>query len=514
MGLKQNIDSVFDQTYPDWELCIADDASGDHAVVGFLKALDDPRIKIVFRSENGNISAASNSAASLATGEFLTFLDHDDTLHPNALTELVFAAQETGADFIYSDEDFIRSDGVLVNPHFKPDFAPDLLFSQNYITHMVMVNRHLFQGIGGFRLGYEGAQDYDLFLRLSETAKRIVHVAKPLYHWRMLKGSTAMQTDVKPAAHPNARQALKDALVRRGVEAEVLDGNLPHYFRVKYRIKDRPLVSIVIPFKDHPRLLKQALTSIVEKTSYPNFEVIGVSNDSTSVSVYELMDRFQQIGNRIRFIQLNERFNFSRLVNHGVENAQGEHVVLFNNDLQIISEDWIHALLEHSQRREVAVVGAKLYYPDNTIQHAGIAIGLGGCAGSLHLNFPGYHEGYYNRLQIVQNVTAVTGALMMVSKAIYQELNGFDEITFPVAFNDVDFCLKAVKKGYLNIFTPHCKAYHHESKTRGYEVTPGKKQRFRAEMASLKKRYQAEIEAGDPYYNPNFHQGRDNFTLA
>ena len=511
---KETLESVFTQTYPEWELCIADDASGDHEIVSYLKSLSDPRIKITYRSKNGNISAASNSAIQLADGEYITFLDHDDRLHENALTELIFAASETRADFIYTDEDFIHPDGTLCNPYFKPDYSPDLLLSHNYITHMVMVTKKLFDQIGGFRAGFDGAQDYDLFLRLSEVANTVHHLPKPLYHWRMMEGSTALQPDSKPAAHSNGRKALEETLKRRKIKGQVLDGNLTHFFRVKRKIVNKPLISIVIPFKDHPRLLKQAIISILEKSSYSNFEIIGVSNDTTTPTTYGLMQELQEEDDRIRFIQCNEKFNFSRLVNFGVEQSKGEHVVLFNNDIQIISEGWINSLLEHSQRSEVGVVGAKLYFPDNTIQHAGIAIGLGGCAGHMHLNFPAHHDGYYNRLQIVQNVSAVTGALMMVSREIYNELGGFDETNFSVAFNDVDFCLKARRKKYLNVFTPYCEAYHYESKTRGYEETPEKKQRFKMELARLVKRYQTEMNQGDPYYNPNFHQGRDDFRFS
>ncbi len=512
---KQTIDSVFSQTYPEWELCIADDASGEHEIVAYLKTLSDPRIKITYRSENGNISAASNSAISMAEGEYLTFLDHDDKLHENAITELILAAQLTGAEFIYSDEDFIHPDGYLCNPYFKPDFSPDLLLSHNYITHMVLVTKKLFEKVGGFRPGFEGAQDFDLFLRLSEVANQVHHIPKPLYHWRMMEGSTALQTDSKPAAHPNARKALEEALKRRNVEAEVLDGNLTHFFRVKRKIKGNPLVSIVIPFKDYPGLLKQAIESILERSTYPHFEIIGVSNDTTTPSTYSLIEELQQRDGRIRVVQCNEKFNFSRLVNYGVEQSNGKYIVLCNNDIQVISADWIESLLEHCQRSDVGVVGAKLYYPDNTIQHAGIAIGLNGAAGHMHLNFPAYHEGYYNRLQIVQNVSAVTGALMMVSKDIYYELGGFDESSFSVAYNDVDFCLKAIRNKYLNVFTPYCQAFHYESKTRGYEEeTSEKRLRFEKEKALLVARYQDEMDRGDPYYNPNLNQGRDDFRYV
>ncbi|MBT5031510.1 MAG: glycosyltransferase, partial [Proteobacteria bacterium] len=449
--LEQTLDSVRRQSYPNWELCIVDDGSHNKATREFLESITDNQIKVQFSKRNENISIASNRAASMAEGSYLTLLDHDDALAPNALLELSLKAQETGAEFVYSDEDFLIEDGELQNPHFKPDFSPDLLLSQNYITHMVLIKRDLFERVGGFREGYEGAQDYDLFLRAVEQSKGIEHVAKPLYHWRMIEGSTALNPEAKPAAHENARRAISDALTRRGEKAEVLDGNKLHYFRVKRQIVGQPLVSIVIPFKDKPFLLDKCIGTIKKLSTYQNYEIIGVSNNSVSPILYKEMKQLEEEDSRIKFIESNQAFNFSALINLGVQHSSGEHVVLFNNDIEVLTPDWIESLLEHSQRDEIGVVGAKLYYPDNTIQHAGIGTGLGGYAGHLHKNLPAFHEGYFNRLQLIQNVTAVTGALMMVSRAIYDELGGFDETQFAVAFNDVDFCIKVWEVGYLNI---------------------------------------------------------------
>ena len=509
--LEHTFQSVHRQTYENWQLCVVDDCSTNAATIDYLKAISDKRIDIHFSTQNENISRATNRAASMANGEYLTLLDHDDALAPNALLEMVLKAQDTGADFVYSDEDFLIADGELQNPHFKPDFSPDLLLSQNYITHMVLLTRELFDGVGGFREGYDGAQDYDLFLRATEKSNKVEHVSKPLYHWRMIEGSTALNPDAKPAAHENARKAIEDALTRRGEQATVLDGNKSHYFRVKRELIEQPLVSIIIPYKDKPFLLDKCIGTIRRLSTYQNYEIIGVSNNSVSPILYKEMKALEEQDNRIQFIESNQAFNFSALVNLGVLKSAGEHVVLFNNDIEIVTPDWIETLLEHSQRPEVGVVGAKLYYPDNTIQHAGIGTGLGGYAGHLHKNLPAFHEGYFNRLQLIQNVTAVTGALMMVSRKLYNELGGFDEDSFAVAYNDVDFCLRAWQAGYLNIFTPYCEAYHYESKSRGEEAIPHKDNRFGREMHNFASRYEELIAKGDPYHNPNFDKGHDDY---
>ncbi len=511
--LGRAIDSVKAQTYKNWELCIADDASTNKNTRRSLEQLDDPRIHVTFLEENRNISGASNEAARLAGGEYIALLDHDDELAPQALAEIVACALQTGADIVYSDEDFIRVDGRLDFPHFKPDYSPDLLLSHNYITHLLVLRKSIFDRIQGFRSGYDGAQDYDLLLRAVEQTDRITHVTKPLYHWRMSKQSTSLNPTVKPEAHNNAKTALRDALDRRGIQGSVEDANLPHFFRVRRRLLSMPTVSIVIPFKDKPQLLSDCLDIILAKTTYPNFEVVGVSNDTLTVSTHDVMNYFAEKDRRVRFMEYNVAFNFSRIVNHGVNESRGDHVVLLNNDIEIITPDWLESLLEHSQRPEVAAVGGKLYYPNNTIQHAGIMIGLGGYAGHVHKNFPATSEGYFNRLNVIQNVSAVTGALMMVERRIYEELGGFDEKNFGIAYNDVDFCLRAMNNGYLNVFTPYVEAYHHESISRGYEDTREKMARFEIEKKNLRQQHRVLIERGDPYYNPNFHQGCDNFSI-
>ncbi len=511
--LQRAIGSVIAQTYKNWELCIADDASTNKKTRQFLEQLDDEKVRIIFLKENQNISGASNEAAKLASGAYIALLDNDDELAPNALEEVVNTAVTTDAQIIYSDEDFIRVDGRLDFPHFKPDYSPDLLLSHNYITHFLILRKSLFDQINGFRTGYDGAQDYDLLLRAVEQTDKIFHVRKPLYHWRMSKQSTSLNPTVKPEAHDNARNALREALSRRGIEGSVEDGNLPHFFRVKRRLVSTPLISIIVPFRDKPDLLSDCLTTILDRSTYPEFEILGVSNDTLTVTTYDVMNHFQKKDTRVRFIEHNVPFNFSHIVNRGVNEANGDHVVLLNNDIEIITPDWLESLLEHSQRPEVAAVGAKLYYPNNTIQHAGIMIGLGGYAGHAHKHFPAASNGYFNRLNVIQNVSAVTGALMMIERGIYDELGGFDEESFGIAYNDVDFCLRATAQGYLNVFTPYVEAYHHESISRGYEDTKEKIARFEIEKENLRERYHDLIHVGDRYYNPNFDQGRDDFSI-
>ncbi|MBS1270163.1 MAG: UDP-Glc:alpha-D-GlcNAc-diphosphoundecaprenol beta-1,3-glucosyltransferase WfgD [Gammaproteobacteria bacterium] len=513
-ALRKAVESLKKQTYKNWELCITDDASSNRDTLGALAKMKDKRIKIKYSKVNRNISGATNSAVELSKGGYLAFMDNDDELAENALSEIASAIINKQADCIYTDEDFIKTDGHLDHPHFKPDYNPDLLLSHNYITHLLVMKRELFDKVGGPRSEYDGAQDYDLVLRAVEQASNIVHVAKPLYHWRMTESSTSLNPVIKTGSHESARKALRAATERRGINATVEDAGMPHFFRVKRDVGNKPLVSIVVPFRDKSGLLKNCMHSVLEKTTYESFEIIGISNDSYSSYTNKEMNRLERMDNRIRFREMNGGFNFSKLINYGVAECNGEHIVLLNNDIEIVTPDWIEAFLEHSQREEVAAVGGKLYFPNNTVQHAGIAIGLGGYAGHLHKNFRADAPGYFNRLGIVQNVSAVTGALMMVERSKYRDLGGFDEEEFSIAYNDVDFCLRGREAGYLNVFTPYVEAYHRESASRGYEETPEKKKRFSREQDNLLARHGEAIRRGDPYYNPNFDQGRDDFRLA
>jgi len=513
--LSLAINSIEAQWYENWELCIADDKSPSEATVEYLKSLNNPKIKVTFLEENLNISGATNAALELASGEYIALMDNDDEITPNALYEMVKAINEQNAEFIYSDEDFISTDGKHSNPHFKPDFSPDLLLSHNYITHFTCFKKELLLKAGYFNSEFDGSQDYDLFLRLTENTSKIYHIQKVLYHWRMLETSTSANSEAKPEAIERGKKVVEETLKRRGIDATVEHGNMHHYFRVKYNIKDNPLVSIIMPFKDKPELLDMSINSILEKSTYKNYEIIGISNNSQEPETFKMMAELEKKDTRVSFYEYNVEFNYADINNYAVKTyAKGEHILLLNNDIEIISPEWIESMLELSQREDVGCVGAKLYYPDNTIQHAGIIIGLGGYAGHSHKMSHRESVGYFNRLSVVQNLSAVTAACLMIKKSAYEEVNGMDNVKFKVAYNDVDFCLRVLEKGYLNIFTPFAQMYHHESISRGYETTPEKIARFQTEKDALAKRHNEILTKGDPYYNPNLTHDKENFSIA
>jgi len=513
--LEQAIQSVRDQLYENWELIIIDDNS-DHAETRkVLDWLSVPRITMRRLDRNRNISGATNEGIRMATGSHIAFLDHDDALAENALAEVVFAIVKERPDAIYTDEDFVTLDGRHVNPHFKPDYSPDLLLSHNYITHLSVVRRELVDKIDGLRSDFDGAQDYDFWLRVAEQTDRIFHIPKVLYHWRMVESSTSLDAEAKPAALEASKRALQETLDRRGEKAKVLHGNIPYFFRVKRDVADRPenRVSIVIPFKDKPDLLDSSIGRMLEVSSYQNFEILGISNNSERESTFDAMRRLESADSRVRFIEHNNPFNFSELCNFGASNSHGEYLAFVNNDIEVINWDWIECLLEHAQRPEVGVVGGKLYYPDNTIQHAGIIVGIGGYAGHPHKNFNSRRSGYFNRASIQQNLSAVTGAFLMVRRSTFDTVGGFDEENFKIACNDVDFCLRVRQLNLLNVFTPYAQAYHHESVSRGYEDTPEKKARFEAEKSVFQQRHKDILKTGDPYFNPNFALDNEHFGI-
>jgi GT2 family glycosyltransferase len=513
--LELAIKSVEHQWYTNWELCIADDKSTHIETINYLKNLKNPKIKITFLEKNMNISGASNAALDLASGEYIALLDNDDELTLNALYEMVKVINEKDADFIYSDEDFISPEGICANPHYKPDFSPDLLLSHNYITHFSCFKKSLLDSVGRFNAKFDGAQDYDLFLRMTEKTQNIYHITKILYHWRTIEGSTSADAEAKPEAIERGRVALEEALQRRGIKGTVEHANLYHYFRVRYAIEGNPLISIVIPFKDKPELLDMCIHSILEKSSYQNYEIIGISNNSEENTTFEMMATLEKEDPRVKFYEYNTEFNYSDINNHAVNNyAKGEHVLLLNNDIEVISTDWLESMLEHSQRKDVGCVGAKLYYPNDTIQHAGVIIGLGGYAGHSHKMHTRESFGYYNRLCIIQNLSAVTAACLMIKTSLYKKVGGLDAKNFKVAFNDVDFCLRIREDGYLNIFTPYTEAYHHESISRGYENTAEKVARFQTEKDALYARHSELLTGGDPYYNPNLCDDKEDFSIC
>ena len=512
--LKLAIRSIKNQWYKNWELCIVDDKSTNTRTIQYLKTIKDSKIKVKFLEKNLNISGTSNEALKMVSGEYIALMDNDDELTPDALYEVAKAINNKKAEFIYSDEDKLEMDGSYANPHFKPDFAPDMFLSQNYISHLGVIKKSLIDKVGGFTVGLDGAQDYDLYLKVFEHTDKIYHIQKVLYHWRKVSGSTAAEFSDKSYAQEAGRKAIENAMKRRKIEAVVKNGKYPGTYKVEYPIKNNPLVSIIIPFKDKSELLTMCIESIISKTTYKNFEIIGISNNSEEKATFDEMKRLENLDKRIKFYEYNVPFNYSDINNHAVKKyAKGEHIILLNNDIEIITPKWIEEMLMHSQREEIGAVGAKLYYPDDTIQHAGVIIGIGGVAGHAHKHFDRNHTGYFARLNLVQNFSAVTAACLMVKRLIYDEVEGLNEKDLKIAFNDVDFCLRVQEKGYRNIFTPYCEAYHHESISRGLEDTPQKQKRFSSEVKYIQERYKEILEKGDPYYNPNLTLIKQNFEI-
>lgn len=517
--LRRAIESVLAQSYPHWELCVADDASTEPHVRAVLEeyARRDPRVKVTYRAENGHISAASNSALALATGEFVALLDHDDELAPHALHFVVAALNEMpSACILYSDEDKIDATGERSDPHFKPEWNPDLFLSQNYVSHLGVYRRDLLGRIGGFRQGVEGSQDYDLMLRCLPhlTPGEIVHVPKVLYHWRTVEGSTALQAERKSYTAAAGIRALRDFFDARGRQDVVVEaGMVPNTYRVRYPVpRPEPLVSLLIPTRDRFDYLERCVRSILEKTTYPNYEILILDNGSTELDTLAFFERVQREYARVRVVSYPHPFNFSAINNFGVRNARGEVIGLVNNDVEVITPEWLTEMVSHALRPEIGCVGAKLYYDDETIQHAGVILGIGGVAGHSHKYFPRSHDGYFSRLKVVQNVSAVTAACLVVRKAVYEEVGGLDEDNLAVAFNDVDFCLKVRQAGYRNLWTPYAELYHHESKSRGIEDTPVKVERFHREAAFIRAKWD-EALVNDPCYSRNLTLMSEDFSF-
>ena len=514
--LREAIDSVVDQIYPDWQLCIADDASSLRHVRVILDeyATRDPdRIKVVYRTQNGHISHAGNSALDLATAEYVGFLDHDDLLTPEALFEVaVLLNRQPDADIVYSDEDKIDSKRMLRDPYFKPDWSPDTFLSRMYTCHFSVYRRSLVEEVGRLRPGFEGSQDWDLMLRASERTHRIYHVPRVLYHWRIHDESTASSAAAKPYASGAAMRAIEEALQRRGEPGTVLEvERCPGTFTVRYAIRDQKKVSIIMPTRDHGEDVDRSLRSIFEKSTYRDLEVLLIDNGSTEHASLETFERWTKRQARLRVVRYDAPFNFSKINNFGVSQSSGEYVLLLNNDTEVITPDWIEAMLEQAQRQTIGAVGPLLLYSDRTIQHAGVVVGIGGVAGHSHKHFPVKAVGYFQALSSVTNYSAVTGACMMVQRAKFDEVAGLDE-GLAIAFNDIDFCLKLVAAGYRNIYLPHVKLYHFESKSRGYETTKEQIARFEREQAIMIERWQTD-SVPDPCYSPNLTLKREDFSF-
>lgn len=514
--LKAMIESVQAQTYKNWELCLADGSDSEHSFVGEIckKYADgDKRIKYEKLEKNLGISENTNACIKMATGEYIALFDHDDLLHPSALYEVMRAICEHGADFIYTDENtFSEEPRDAYNPHFKPDFSPDTLRSYNYICHLSVFSRELLDSVGYFRSEYDGSQDYDLILRLTEKAKKVFHIRKILYYWRAHKNSVAQDVAAKPYTVTAAKKALAAHLERCGLKGEVLDSSVPTTYHIKYEIDENPLISVIIPNKDHTDDLDICLKSLYEKSSYKNFEVIIVENNSTEKETFEYYEKIKQRYENLKVVIWTGIFNYSAINNFGVSYAKGEYILLLNNDVEIINGSCLEEMLMFAQRKDVGAVGAKLYYSDDTVQHAGVILGLGGTAGHAHKHFGRSHPGYAARASIAQNLTACTAACLMMRRDVFDEVGGLDE-SFEVAFNDVDLCMKIREKGYLIVFTPYAELYHYESKSRGNDDTPEKLERFHGEVRRFEMKWQKQLDDGDPYYNPNLTLTRDDFSL-
>jgi glycosyltransferase involved in cell wall biosynthesis len=514
--LIEAIESVRKQLYPNWELCIADDASTVKAIRPILERYlsQDFRIKVVFREKNGHISAASNSALGLASGEWVALLDHDDLLTEHALFWVAYAINKNpDARLIYSDEDKIDEDGRRSSPYFKCDWNADLFYSHNLVTHLGVYRADLLRKIGGFRVGMEGAQDYDLALRCIENVKpkQIYHIPRVLYNWRMHAESSAQSADSKPYAMLAGQKALIEHFERLHVRANVeLVG---HGFRVSYPLPDLPpLVSLIIPTRNGFKLLKQCVESILKKTTYPNYEIIIIDNGSDDPATIKYFQKIKHISN-IRILCDNRPFNYSALNNAAVKKANGEIIGLINNDIEVISPDWLSEMVSHALRRDVGAVGACLWYPNNTLQHGGVVLGISGWAGHSHKGFPKNHLGYAGRMSLISEFTAVTGACLITRKSLFEKVGGLNETELQIACNDVDFCLRLREAGYRNIWTPYAELYHHESATRGFEDTSEKQARFAKELEYMKKHW-SDILQNDLLYSPNLTLDYQDFSLA
>lgn len=514
--LREMIDSVVNQTYSNWELCIADGSEGDKVVEGILEsyAKKDSRIKYRLLEKNLGIADNTNAAFELATGEYIGLFDHDDLLAENALYEVVKALQEDDYDILYTDEDKISGDGKEHNdPNFKPDFSMDLFRSHNYITHFFVVKHSIMDKIGGFRSAYDGSQDYDLMFRCIENSEKIKHIPMILYHWRIHQNSVAGDPASKMYAYDAGKRAIEDHLKRMNIAATVEHQGLWGMYHVKYETPGNPLISIVIPNKDHTKDLDVCIRSIYKNSSYRNFEIIVVENNSTEKETFSYYDSIQSEFENVKVVVWDGIFNYSAINNFGVQYTNGEYLLFLNNDTEMISEDALKEMLGCCMREEVGAVGAKLLYDDDTVQHAGVVVGFGGYAGHVNTGIGRDDYGYMVRAMINCNYSAVTAACMMTKKDLFLQVGGFDE-QFVVACNDVDYCLKLRAIDKLIVYNAFSEWYHYESKSRGYEDTPAKLARFENEVKKFQKKWPEILEQGDPFYNPNFPVTQAPFTLG
>jgi glycosyltransferase involved in cell wall biosynthesis len=514
--LRQLMDSLLAQTYANWELCIANASPEDASMEYVLKeyAKKDSRILWKKLEENKGIAENTNEAFAMATGEFAGLLDHDDLLAPNALYEVAKALEtEPDIDVLYTDEDKVRGDEVLEHfqPHLKPDFNIDLLRSNNYICHFFVVRKSLLEKTGGFRREYDGAQDYDFIFRCTQAAGKIHHIPEILYHWRTHQSSTADNPESKLYAFEAGKRAIEENLRQNGLIGEVSHTKDYGFYRVKYPVQGEPLVSIIIPNKDAKEDLEKCIQSILEKSSYTNYEILIVENNSTGEEIFSYYKELSE-NSRIRLLRWKREFNYSAINNYGAKKAKGDYLLFLNNDTEVISPDWIEEMLGFCQRPDTGIVGARLYFGNNTVQHAGTVIGIGGIAGHMFTDMPRERSGYMHKAAIIQDLSAVTAACMMVKRQVFDEVQGFEE-QLSVAFNDVDFCLRVREKQYLVVYDPYVELYHYESKSRGAEDSKEKVRRFQSEIEFMRCRWETLLKKGDPYYNKNLSLVKWNYSL-
>lgn len=513
--LIEMIESVIKQSYTNWELCMAD---GSDENFDFVKEIClnytkvNKNIKYIKLEKNLGISENTNVSIEMSTGDYIAFLDHDDLLHQAALFEIATAIENENADFIYTDElifeDYIENVKAI---HYKSDFAIDTLRSQNYICHFSVVKKLILDEIGYLKSEFNGSQDHDLNLRVTEKTKNIVHIPKILYYWRAHENSTAKNPQAKNYTISAGISAVQSHIDRIGLAGTVIEGTVANIYKTDYDIIDNPMISILIPNKDHTKDLKVCIDSILTKSTYKNFEIIIIENNSETKKIFEYYKKIEQIEN-ISVVYYKGEFNYSAINNFGAKYTTGGYYILLNNDIEIITENWIEEMLMLCQRDDVGIVGAKLYYPNKTIQHAGVIVGLGDIAGHSHKHFNKDDYGYMGRLTKTQNLSAVTAACLMIKKSVFNDVNGLDE-NFKIALNDVDLCLMVREKGYLVCWTPYAEAYHYESKSRGYENTPEKLKRFQGEAELFRNKWKEFLEKGDPYYNPNLTLDREDFSF-
>ncbi|MDE7332927.1 MAG: glycosyltransferase family 2 protein [Lachnospiraceae bacterium] len=519
--LREMIESVTAQTYENWELCLADGSDEGYDYVGEIvrEYQKETGEKILYQKllKNEGISGNTNQCLKLATGEYIGLFDHDDLLHPSVLYEYVKVINEKDADYIYCDETTFKSRDInrMLTMHFKPDYAIDNLRANNYICHFSVFAKSLLEGTELFRSRFDGSQDHDMILRLTDKARNVVHVPKLLYYWRCHAASTASNIEAKPYAIEAAKGAVADHLKRHGFQHFEITSTraFETIFKIRYQILGSPLISIVIANKDHAADLKRCITSIFEKSTYENFEVIVVENNSTEKETFDYYQELEE-NEKVQIVTYEGTFNYSAVNNLGASRARGQYILLLNNDTQVITVNWIEELLMYAQREDVGAVGAKLYYADKTIQHAGVVLGLGAHRTAGHSHYKQHREnlGYMGRLCYAQNVSAVTGACLLVKKSLFDEVGGLDE-SFAISLNDVDFCLKLREKGYLNVFTPFAELYHFESISRGLDDNGEKAERYNRESEQFRTKWKKILEAGDPYYNANFSLDRSDFAL-